>query len=270
MSHAHNKIVLWRHGQTDWNIANRFQGSTDIPLNDTGLAQVARAGKLLTGLSPTQIISSDLSRAHTTAKALADLVKLEITTDRRLRETDGGNWEGKTGDAIRETDIENFIRWIDGDDNPAGDVGERRSDVAARATEAINEALAGKTNHTLVVATHGGTARCILGSLLNLPMSTWGSIGGLSNAAWSILSSTPKGPTDWQLVEHNSGSLPEPIFGEESGGEKQFYSLVEFSTMQGPVAQLVAHLHGMQGVRGSNPLRSTIYKEEHEHRSSSV
>jgi probable phosphoglycerate mutase len=53
--------------------------------------------------------------------------------------------------------------------------------------------------------------------MLNLPMTTWGSIGGLSNAAWSILSTTPRG---WNLVEHNSGSLPEPIFGEESGGEK--------------------------------------------------
>lgn len=216
--HPHNKIVLWRHGQTDWNIANRFQGSTDIPLNETGLAQVARAGKLLTGLSPNQIISSDLSRAYTTAKALADLVNLEISRDIRLRETDGGNWEGKTGDSIRETDIENFIRWIDGDDNPAGEVGERRSEVASRATAAIYEALEGKSNHTLVVATHGGTARCIIGSMLNLPMTTWGSIGGLSNAAWSILSSTPKG---WTLVEHNSGSLPEPIFGEESGGENE-------------------------------------------------
>ena len=134
MSHPHNKIVIWRHGQTDWNIENRFQGFTDIPLNETGLVQVARAGKLLTGLSPSQIIASDLSRAYFTAKALADLVNLEITKDKRLRETDGGKWEGKTGDSIRETDIENFIRWIDGDDNPAGDIGERRSEVAKRAT----------------------------------------------------------------------------------------------------------------------------------------
>ena len=87
--HPHNKVVLWRHGQTDWNIANRFQGSTDIPLNETGLAQVTRAGKLLTGLSPQQIISSDLSRAYTTAKALADLVNLEIKKDHRLREKIG-------------------------------------------------------------------------------------------------------------------------------------------------------------------------------------
>ena len=66
MNHPHNKIVIWRHGQTDWNIENRFQGSTDIPLNETGLAQVSRAGKLLTGLAPSQIIASDLSRAYST------------------------------------------------------------------------------------------------------------------------------------------------------------------------------------------------------------
>ena len=84
MSHPHNKIVIWRHGQTDWNIENRFQGSTDIPLNETGLVQVARAGKLLTGLSPSQIIASDLSRAYFTAKALADLVNLEITKDKQI------------------------------------------------------------------------------------------------------------------------------------------------------------------------------------------
>ena len=214
---AGNRIVLWRHGQTDWNVVNRFQGHSDIDLNEVGRFQVQHAAQILAGMKPTMIISSDLGRARDTAQSLADLTGLTVQIDEDLRETNGGLWEGKTGAENRAEDFQNFIRWIDGDDNPAGDVGERRSDVAARATEAINEALAGKTNHTLVVATHGGTARCILGSMLNLPMSTWGSIGGLSNAAWSILSSTPRG---WNLVEHNSGSLPEPIFGEESGGEK--------------------------------------------------
>ena len=83
MMHPHNKIVIWRHGQTDWNIENRFQGSTDIPLNSTGIQQVTRAGKLLTGLSPNQIIASDLSRAYATAKALADLIGIEQQSCRR-------------------------------------------------------------------------------------------------------------------------------------------------------------------------------------------
>ena len=67
-----------------------------------------------------------------------------------------------------------------------------------------------------ISATHGGTARCVLGHLLGLPQSHWGVIGGLSNAAWSILQMSPKG---WHLVEHNSGSIPEPVYGEESGAE---------------------------------------------------
>ena len=214
--HDHNKVVLWRHGQTDWNIANRFQGSTDIPLNETGQSQVIRAGKLLTGLAPTQIIASDLSRAFNTAKALADLVGLEIKKDKRLRETDGGNWEGKTGEQNRAEDFTNFVRWIDGDDIPAGGIGERRIEVMNRGVAAIKDALESKTNQTLVVATHGGTARCIIGGLLNLPATNFTSIGGLSNACWSILESSPRG---WHLVEHNAGSIPEPILGEESGGE---------------------------------------------------
>ncbi len=95
-----------------------------------------------------------------------------------------------------------------------GTTGERRSEVAARATKAINDALAGKDDQLLVVTTHGGTARCLLGHLLQLPISHWGVVGGLSNASWSIVQTNPRG---WHLVEHNAGSIPEPVFGEESG-----------------------------------------------------
>ena len=208
------RIVLWRHGQTDWNIENRFQGHSDIPLNDVGLRQADRAAPLLMALQPSRIISSDLMRAQQTAAALSRISKLAVEIDAGLRETHGGNWEGKTGDAIRETDIENFIRWIDGEDNPAGTTGERRSEVADRAVRAIKKALGDKTDQLLVVTTHGGTARCILGSLLQLPMSHWGVIGGLSNASWSILERNPR---QWNLIEHNAGSIPEPVYGEESG-----------------------------------------------------
>jgi len=165
-------------------------------------------------MNPTAIISSDLGRAKDTAQALANLTGLKVEIDVDLRETNGGNWEGKTGAENRAEDLQNFIRWIDGEDNPAGTTGERRSEVAARAIRAITKALADKTDQVLVVTTHGGTARCILGSLLQLPMSHWGVIGGLSNASWSVLERNPR---QWHLVEHNAGSIPEPVFGEESG-----------------------------------------------------
>jgi broad specificity phosphatase PhoE len=212
-----HRVVLWRHGQTDWNIRNRFQGHSDIPLNDVGIYQAQHAARLLADMQPTGIISSDLGRAKATAHELASLVHLPVILDPDLRETNGGNWEGKTGLENRAEDFANFVRWIDGDDNAAGETGERRTDVAERAVSAINRALAaGGEAQTLIVATHGGTARCVLGHLLQLPQSHWGVIGGLSNAAWSVLQKNPRG---WHLVEHNAASIPEPIYGEESGAE---------------------------------------------------
>ena len=211
---AGNRVVLWRHGQTDWNIGNRFQGHSDIPLNDVGRYQVKHAAEILAGMNPTAIISSDLGRARDTAQALADLVGLSVRIDENLRETNGGMWEGKTGAENRAEDFQNFIRWIDGDDNPAGTTGEKRSEVADRAIKVIKRELEGKSDQLLIIATHGGTARCVLGQLLQLPLTHWGVISGLSNASWSILERNPR---QWNLMEHNAGSIPEPVYGEESG-----------------------------------------------------
>ena len=210
-----NQIILWRHGQTEWNVANKFQGHTDIPLNAVGEFQAQHAAPMLAAINPTMIIASDLVRAQSTAHELVKITGLEVQTDARLRETNCGNWEGLTGDEIRKADLDNLRQWSMGGDNPAGGIGERRSEVGARGVAAINSALAGKDNQRLVVATHGGTARTIIGTYLDLPIPFWSRIGGLSNAQWSILEESPKG---WLLVEHNAGSIPEPVMGEESGG----------------------------------------------------
>lgn len=215
MAKNRQRIVLWRHGQTNWNIENRFQGHSDIPLNDAGLQQAERAAPLLLALRPSKIISSDLIRAQQTAAALAKISTLDVAIDPGLRETNGGNWEGKTGAENRAEDYDRFVNWLDGDDQPAGQTGERRSEIAVRAVNAINAALHEDVS-TLIVVTHGGTARCILGKMLDMPMNQWSAIGGLSNACWSILESGHH-RDGWVLVEHNSGSLPEPIYGEESG-----------------------------------------------------
>ena len=209
------RIILWRHGQTDWNLQNRFQGHSDIPLNEEGLAQARRAAPLLRNLQPNRILSSDLTRAVQTAQTLADLIELDISIDSRLRETNGGKWEGRTGAENRESDFHRFVSWLDGDDQPAGEIGERRSEVADRAVKAILDGL-DNSIQTLIVVTHGGTARCILGKMLDLPMNQWSALGGLSNASWSILENGHH-RDGWILVEHNAGSLPEPIYGEESG-----------------------------------------------------
>ena len=209
-----NRILLWRHGQTDWNVQNKFQGHTDIPLNAIGEIQINHAAQVLAPMKPTMLIASDLDRAKKTAQALANITNHEVAIDARLRETNCGKWEGLTADEIRAIDFEALKEWTMGGDNPAGTTGDRRSEVGARARAAIEDALKGRDDELLVVATHGGTARATIGSFLDLPVAHWSKIGGLSNASWSVLTHTPKG---WLLTEHNAGTIPEEVLGQDGG-----------------------------------------------------
>ena len=210
------RVVLWRHGQTDWNVENRFQGHSDIALNKVGQYQASEAAKVLAALRPDRIISSDLIRAQSTAAALAALTDIKVEINSDLRETDGGLWEGKLGSENRASHGELFANWYEGGDEPAGVTGERRSDVAKRAVAVIEKETANFSG-TIVFVTHGGTVRSILGSILKLPIAQWGVIGGLSNACWSILELTKHHTgSKWYLAEHNAGSLPEPVFGDDA------------------------------------------------------
>ena len=94
--------MLWRHGQTTWNVEHRYQGQTDIPLDDTGVAQAGQAARRLATLRPDALFSSDLSRTQQTAAALAQLAGLPVTLDKDLRERYGGDWEGLSDKEIRE------------------------------------------------------------------------------------------------------------------------------------------------------------------------
>ena len=210
------RVVLWRHGQTDWNVENRFQGHSDIPLNKVGHYQASEAAKVLAALRPDRIISSDLIRAQETAAPLAGLTDIKVEINPNLRETDGGLWEGKLASENRASHGELFANWYEGGDEPAGVTGERRSEVAKRAVSVIEKETTNFSG-TIVFVTHGGTVRSVLGSILKLPISQWGVIGGLSNACWSILELTKHHTgSRWYLAEHNAGSLPEPVFGDDA------------------------------------------------------
>src|SRR5659263_246257 len=99
-------VILWRHGQTDYNIQLRVQGGVDIPLNATGVQQAAAGAEALARYlgddARVSIVSSTLSRAAATARALADVLALTVATDARLRERDFGIWEGLTHDQMVE------------------------------------------------------------------------------------------------------------------------------------------------------------------------
>jgi broad specificity phosphatase PhoE len=210
------RIVLWRHGRTSWNADRRFQGQTDISLDDVGREQAANAARLLTGLKPTAIISSDLERAADTAAELSTLTGIPVRIDERLRETYAGDWEGMVWGDIESRYTDEMARWVsDPYLRPGG--GETRVEVAARMTAAISEALAELgPDGTLVVTTHGGAARAGLGALLELPPEHWSILGVLTNCAWSVLVENTSGYGQmWRLQEYNAGTLPEPALGDD-------------------------------------------------------
>jgi len=198
--------VLWRHGQTIWNAEHRFQGQSDIPLDETGQAQAERAARLLAALHPDLIVSSDLTRAAATAAALSRLAGLEVALDKDLRERHGGCWEGLTDTEIRTRYPVEHANWTPPDGEPSAVVAERVAGSLLRVADAASEP--GVATGLAVVVSHGAALRLGMARLLGLPEELSGVLGPLSNCSWSVLG---RWRGRWRLLEHNAGTLPEPV-----------------------------------------------------------
>jgi glucosyl-3-phosphoglycerate phosphatase len=215
-------VLFWRHGRTAWNLLNRFQGATDIPLDQVGVAQARAAAPVLARQKPVRIVSSDLSRSLATAAELATLTGLPVTADPALRETDGGAWQGLTREQIMAEHRDVFLAWTAGHDvRPPG--GETRSEVVARVQSAVEAHMVGiEAGQTLVVVSHGGAIRGGIGGLLGLAPEQWTALGVIANCAWCVLRhlelpSEPGGPrvARWRLEEYNGTSAPEDPLGAD-------------------------------------------------------
>jgi probable phosphoglycerate mutase len=204
------RVVLWRHGRTEWNAAGRFQGQSDIELDDSGRAQAERSARLLAALWPTLLVSSDLRRARDTAAALARLTGLEVETDPDLREIYADRFQGLLGPEIAERYPEEHSRWRGGDPHERVGGGETRLEVAERVARVVERVAARLPEDGLaVLSTHGGAARLGIARLIGLPVQHFNALGVLSNCSWSMLAEDHGG--SWQLIEHNAGTLPEPV-----------------------------------------------------------
>ena len=198
--------MLWRHGQTVWNAERRFQGQSDIPLDEVGQAQAGRAARLLAALRPDLIVASDLSRAAQTAAPLSRLTGLEVTLDKDLRERSGGRWEGLTDTEIRTRYPAEHASWTPPDGEPSALVAERVAGALLRVAEAVSGPA--MTTGLAVVVSHGAALRLGMSRLLGMPEELFGVLGPLSNCSWSVLG---RRHGRWRLVEHNAGTLPEPV-----------------------------------------------------------
>jgi glucosyl-3-phosphoglycerate phosphatase len=207
------RVVLLRHGRTEWNASGRFQGKLDSPLDSVGIAQAAAAGVALVPMQVDALVSSDLQRALDTARAVGAECGLEVATDERLEEIDLGAWQGLTRVEAKAAYPEEYARWQAGEDARRGG-GETYAEVGARATACVGDWLDRLGSDSLLLAvTHGGTARATIGTLLEMAPDTWWRLAPLSNCRWSLLADSGRG---WRLEEHNAGSPPEEETGDDA------------------------------------------------------
>lgn len=224
-------LVLWRHGETDHNVAGRVQGRVDVPLNATGTAQAVQAARTLAALRPSRIVSSPLARARATAQVLAEelgggmAVPVDVVED--LVERSFGAWEGLTRTQIETGWPEAAQVWRAGGD-PQGVGVETRAHAAARVGSAIESLMArsggggpapvssrgqagpvgGAADQPpgtgpVVVVAHGSAITLGATYLLGADPSAWFGLKGLDNAHWAVLRRSGRAP-GWMVVSWNT------------------------------------------------------------------
>jgi probable phosphoglycerate mutase len=149
-------FVFIRHGETDWNRQQRFQGQTDVPLNAIGLAQAARLGERLAVERADLLLSSDLGRARQTAAPLETVWALAASLHPALREQNFGVLEGLDVPTIKSRHADLWALWLEHRADFALPGGESLRQFHARVLGAVRDLAADESGRTLAVVTHGG------------------------------------------------------------------------------------------------------------------
>jgi broad specificity phosphatase PhoE len=184
------RLVLLRHGRTAWNVAGRFQGQADPPLDHVGVAQARAAAARLARLDPWRILTSDLARARTTAEIVAAACAAtgrfpDLVPDPALREVALGGWEGLDDAEARRRFPDEHAAWRAGP-SPAlrRGGGETEAEAGIRVVAVVGAALSdAPEGATLVVVSHGLALRGALRVL-------GGAAPHLANGAWVVLPAT--------------------------------------------------------------------------------
>jgi alpha-ribazole phosphatase len=191
------RLLLVRHGETDWTLQERFLGHTDLPLNDSGQRQAAAIARALSMEPIHAIYTSDLGRAMATAQAIGGFPgsthnSAQVIPDSRLREVKFGEWDGLTYAEILSRDPDSVNAW-QGDflkTPPPG--GESLEQLAGRLKPFLDEVAGAYPDKTFVVAAHAGSLQCLLCLALGLSLKMYWQFR-LAPASISQISLYPEG-----------------------------------------------------------------------------
>lgn len=180
------KLVLVRHGQTDWNLEGRYQGGSDVPLNATGREQAERLAMELSASRYEAVYSSPLRRSLDTARAIAQGRGLEVYLDPRLKEIDLGEWEGMLATHIAAEYPELYRQWEKDPRLVRPPGGESIREVHDRAVAAVEEMVSKHPGGTLCLVTHKTAMVVIRSHYLGLDLRE--EMGKMPpNARWEVV-----------------------------------------------------------------------------------
>lgn len=163
------RIILVRHGQTEWNRVERFRGRADVPLNEAGLAQAEATGKRVASeWQPVVVYTSPLSRSVKTAESIAKHYDLKVQIHPGLADIDYGEWQGLSPEEAGQRWPEEIDAWYNRPHLARIPGGETLSDLRARLMQTVNELAARHTGETIVLVGHTVINRIILLGILGL------------------------------------------------------------------------------------------------------
>lgn len=184
---AGRRLVVLRHGRTEWNAVGRAQGHANISLDDVGREQAEAVAPYLASLEPASLWTSDLARARETCAFVEKETGLSAVEDARLREFDVGARQGLTMPEFAERFPREHAAWVDGSGFRL-EGAEVDHEVAARMGAVLREALHSvAAGETVVAVTHGASLKIGVVTLLGWPLETATTLQGIDNCAWVTL-----------------------------------------------------------------------------------
>ena len=220
------KLIMLRHGQTEYNASGRMQGQMDTKLSDVGIRQAEAVARYMKGVNIGYVVSSDLSRAAETARIVASSRGLPVHLDTRLRETNLGDWQGQSREDVdrdypgARAQWRHNALWA-----PPG--GESRIEVARRARDVINELMLahpGWDDGAVLLVAHGGTIGSLTSDLLELSVEQHHMFTGLKNTNWARLTARPRYSEEPNANgEGDPPVVPQPRFTPDTLGDAQWY-----------------------------------------------
>ena len=206
------RIFLVRHGATSLTAADRFAGSTEVPLSSEGRQQIAKLAERLRGVEVDAFYASPLQRAVETASILAAPHGLQPVTEPALREIDYGHWEGLTRSEVKIGFRDEYATWEEDPLTIAPLGGESGINVLNRALPAIRRIVEQHSQRCVVVVAHKGINRLLISSLLGLDARAYRDRLDQSPAALNILDFRTDARARLRLFNDISHYAAVPVF----------------------------------------------------------